>query len=161
MQYRDVLAAFAVARRSIVLSIWTGSELTHIRRLTIHSQLERASDSLRELFLRAVQHFEFATMAIETTAVPDTRIANLANQLRALARENAISVFEIGKRDLETLFWVTPYRSRQQLRDAVLAIWPALSDRKLGRLACDSVAVGVFAQAQRLIGSHIPEMNSE
>ena len=52
---------------------------------------------------------------------------------------------------------MTPFQNRQQLRDAVLNIWPVLSDRHLGRIACDAVAIGLFVQTQRVLHSALSQ----
>jgi len=156
MSPNECLAAFAISRRSIVLSIWHGLDLIHNRRLALHSSQETSERSISELFNRSLQEFQFTTAAVEHHN-DSSRASLLGDHIRRLSRESAVSVYEIPRKTLQQEFWMTPFQNRQQLRDAVLNIWPVLSDRHLGRIACDAVAIGLFVQTQRVLHSALSQ----
>lgn len=153
MNLTDRLAALAVSRRSAVLSIWRGLELLHIRHLQLHSQENRSIASLTRLLLDSLDRFGFTTVALELPGDLDTRKGILINHMRKVCREQMVSLWEVQHDTLRKESWVTPFRTRAQLRSSALSLWPVLIEAKLRQLACDSTLLGLFAQSKRLIQS--------
>jgi len=155
MEHPEILAAFAVSRRTIVLCVLRGTTIEHIRRLTLHPNLERAERSITEFVNRAVEEFQLSTVALETPREVSDRLGRLHQHITKTLRTMSVSIYEVPRNILETQFWLMPYRTRQQLREAVLGLWPSLAEKKLTRFACDAAALGLYAQAQRLIAAHL------
>jgi hypothetical protein len=153
----DPLAAFALSRRSISFALFRENQLECVRHRHLHSSQELARKGITEFVRRAIEEFAFDSCALEAKGAKDTLVAQYYEHLQSVLRESAVSIRPVETADLFNGFSIPAVKTRHQLRQAIERIWPVMDDRRLQPLAFDSVAVGLFAQTQRLIDINLQQ----
>jgi hypothetical protein len=146
------LAAFVIYRRSITFSFFIGTTLDHVRKRELSSDYIRAENTVTEFIRRAVEEFELTSAALEISSKhSETVVFRLAGHVRDVLRECAVSIRPVETLNLFRAFACPPLKTRQELRNVALRIWPVLKDHKSGTSALDSSTLGLYAQIQRLL----------
>lgn len=148
-------AGIAASRRHIAISVFYGHQLHHVIQRHVSSEVGQAERTVIELTRRAIEKFHLTSIAMREPTYPDGRTAYLYSILKSLFRQSAVSIRMVDDQTLFTAFAVPQLQNKHQLRETVLRIWPGLAEQKLGLLALDATAVGVFAQLQRLLNINL------
>jgi hypothetical protein len=151
---RPRLVAFRAERRTIAVAVFTGTHLEG-RRVRQLSSNPRRAESSAVGFVRAVlAEADCTSAAIETApAQEDILRSSLHRAIVAEVRTAGISLWEISKNTLLSAFSHPRLKSRRELRDAVLSIWPLPDLKQSETCALDAFALGLFVQTERLFNN--------
>lgn len=146
------LIAVKVERRSVAAAVFIGLHLEHTDIRHLSSQPKRAESSAVDFIQRIVSTFHVESAAIES--VPTTKKIRRAALSTAiiesclLSRE--LSLWPFLKTQLLRGFGYPALRSRKELREVILSMWPVLNDTPNLDQALDAVALGALVQVERL-----------
>ncbi|HEX3683152.1 MAG TPA: hypothetical protein VHU83_11495 [Bryobacteraceae bacterium] len=146
------LLAIKVERRSVAAAVFVGRHLedTHVRHLS--SAGARAQSSAISFVNWIMSNFELESAALECIIdVKDIRRVVLTSAIReACIAPRPLSLWQFPKRQLFESFGYPALRSRKELRQVVLSMWPVLADKRAVDQALDAVALGALVQTERL-----------
>jgi len=144
----DRLLSAKVERRSVSVAVFIGTELDYTQTRQLSSTREKAEASAAGFINSMMNHFEVESAALERiVSTENIQRLGLSRMIGRTLREYALPVLEIEKRDLLAAFGHPAPRSRREMREVVLAIWPVLTDD--GGIL-DAAALGLFIQTERL-----------
>ena len=146
------LLAIKVERRSVAAAVFMGRHLEdlHVRHLS--SVAARAQSSAVGFINWIMSNFPIESAALECTVnVKDIRRVLLTNTIHeACISPLPLSLWQFPKHKLLEAFGSPALRSRKELRQAVLSMWPVLADRRAVDQALDATALGALVQTERL-----------
>jgi hypothetical protein len=146
------LVALKVDRRSVAAAVFSGRHLDYVQERQLATHPAKAEASTLGFVNWIVATFEIESVALEKVhAGTEIRRGQLAGAIRDTLRQSGISIWEFSKQDLFAAFGVPPLKSRRELREVTLAVWPILDggSEKMGIL--DAAALGLFVQTERLL----------
>jgi hypothetical protein len=151
---RPRLLALRVERRTIAVAVFAGTHLEGRRVLQLSSNPARAESSAASFIRSVLSQADCKSVAIET-APDQTDILRsvLHRAIVAQIRATSISLWEISKKTLLGALGYPPLRSRRELRDAALSIWPLPNLKRTQMCALDAFALGLFVQTERLFNN--------
>ena len=146
------LLAVKVERRSVAAVVFIGRHLEdlHVRHLS--SVPSRAQSSAVGFVNWIMSNFPIESAALECTVnVKDVRRVLLTNTIHeACIAPLPLSLWQFPKHKLFEAFGYPALRSRKELRQVVLSMWPVLADRRAVDQALDATALGALVQTERL-----------
>jgi len=147
-----MLLSVKVERRSVAAAVFKGRHIedTHVRQLS--SVASRAQSSAVGFIHWMLSNFEIESAALECLVnVGDVRRVVLTNTIQEVCiAPRPISLWQFPKRDLFRAFGYPALRSRKELREVILSMWPVLRDKGAQNQALDAVALGALVQTERL-----------
>jgi hypothetical protein len=145
------LLAIKVERRSVAAAVFIGRHLedVHVRHLS--SVASRAQSSAVGFINWIMSNFPIESAALECIVnVKDIRRVVLTNTIReGCIAPRPISLWQYPKHKLFETFGFPALRSRKQLRQVVLSMWPVLADKRADQVL-DAAALGALVQTERL-----------
>ena len=148
------LAAFKIERRSIGAALFVNSKIDHteIRHLTSNeSQSIRAATGFVQWFVHA---FGASSAAMETVSeASPIRRAVLSKAIIDTLRSTPVSVREVSKRDLLAAFGLPSPKTRREVREVGVTLWPILETGRAQPAVLDAAALGLLTQVERLFQS--------
>jgi hypothetical protein len=151
MNNPDNIISIVISRRALALCFWSGLNLTGTTQLQLHSNEGRAMNSMLRLLNDAIQRHSASTLAWEQPSTEHNRVGVLLRSAAAFCRQQMLSSFEVQEGELKNDVWLTPFRTRGELRSVALKLWPVMSDHRVKNLICDAAVVGLSAQCHRLV----------
>lgn len=148
-------AGIAISRRHLAIAIFQGHQLHHVIQRHVSSDIDQAERTVIELTRRTIEKFHLTSVAIREPKYPDGRTAFIYSILNALFLESAVSMRAVDNQTLFTAFALPQLHHKNDLRETILRIWPALTEQKVDALGLDAVAVGLFAQLQRFLNINL------
>lgn len=145
------LAACAITRRVAAIAIFRGMRLEYTKVLQLQSVSDRAQESISGLISWAADQFAPEVLALLSVEASSGRGVTLTELAAETGRTSGLVPWTISFDELFRAFAEPPLRSRRQLRDAAQGIWPVLNGGRNDRIVLDAVAVGLYAQTERLI----------
>jgi hypothetical protein len=146
------LLAVKVERRSVAAAVFSGRHLedAHVRHLS--SVASRAQSSAVGFVNGMMSNFDIESAAFESISNgKDLRRAVLARTVREICiAPLPISLWEFPKQRLFQAFGCPALRSRKELRQVILSMWPVLGDKPAPDQMLDAVALGALVQTERL-----------
>jgi len=145
------VASFKVERRAIAVAVFIGEQLDYTQVHQLSSLHTKAEESAVGFVNWIVEAFQIQSAALETI-MPDRPIrrAQLTRLAIKTLREHSVSIWEIGKQELFKAYGIPPLRSRRELREIVVSMWPILESHNSDLQVMDAVALGLFVQIERL-----------
>ena len=146
------LLAIKVERRSVAAAVFIGRHLEDIHVRHLSSVPSRAQSSGVGFINWIMNNFPIESAALECTVnVKDIRRVLLTNTIHeACISPLPLSLWQFPKHKLFEAFGYPALRSRKELRQVVLSMWPVLADRRAVDQALDAVALGALVQTERL-----------
>jgi hypothetical protein len=149
---RPRLLAVRVERRAIAVAVFSGIHLEGRRVLQLSSDPARAEASAAGFIRAVLSENECPSAAIESVS-GDIRRAILHAAVLDHCRSNGTAVWEVsGKVVLEALSH-PPLRSRGELRDLMMRMWPLQGLSQSQMCALDAFALGLYVQTERLFAA--------
>ena len=143
-----------VERRTIAVAVFIGTHLEGRRVLQVSSNSARAESSAAG-FIRSMlseSGCEFA--AIEPAPSEEDILRSILHRaVVTQLRANQISVWEVSKKTVFQAFGYPALRSRREVRERILAIWPLPNLKRAQMCALDAFALGLFVQTERLFNN--------
>jgi hypothetical protein len=148
------LAAIRVERRTIAVAIFAGTHLEGRRVLQLSSDPNRAESSTAAFIRSVLGENSCESLAIEPAPVPQEIFrAMLHRTVMEYCRANNVSVWEVSKKTVFEALGHPPLRSRREVRETMLAIWPLPDPKRSQICALDAFALGLFVQTERLFNN--------
>jgi hypothetical protein len=141
-----------VERRSVAAAVFIGLHLEHTDVRHLSSQAKRAEASAIGFITRIASGFNVESAAIESPP-PENGIRRTVLSsaiINACIHSLAIPLWQLPKKQLFEAFGYPALRSRKQLREVILSMWPVLNDTPRLDQALDAVALGALVQVERL-----------
>lgn len=148
------IAALHLERRQVAIAIFVGPKPEFTQTLQLPSDYQEAERYAVSFVLRILNHYGAGTAGIEASTDQLSRVARLKGAVQDALRANAVSIWEVPSAELYAAYSMPPAKTKQQLRQIVLSIWPVLNDRSL-RAAVDAMAIGLYVQVQRLLSINL------
>jgi hypothetical protein len=146
------LLAVRVERRAVAVAVFSGVHLEGRRVLQLSSDAARAEASTAG-FLRAVlSENDCPSAAIESIS-GDVRRAVLHAAIMDHCRASGTSVWEVSGRIVREALCHPPLKSRAELRDLMLHMWPVQDLKQSQMCALDAFALGLYVQTERLFAA--------
>jgi hypothetical protein len=146
------LLAVRVERRAVAVAVFSGVHLEGRRVLQLSSDPARAEASTAGFIRAVLSENECPSAAIESVS-GDIRRAILHAAVMEHCRANGTSVWEVsGKAVLEALCHPL-LKSRGELRDLMLHMWPVQDLKQSQMCALDAFALGLYVQTERLFAA--------
>lgn len=157
MKYQH-LAAITIDRRTVALAVFEDLRITFAKTRYLSSDLHPAEKTVLDFINSYLERFSVDAVAVETTpGAAQIRSARLRAAVIAEIRKSGTPIWEVRIESLLSAFGHPPLRYRLNLRRVVSTIWPTLNERRLGGIAQDAAALGLYAQTERLLSLHEPE----
>jgi hypothetical protein len=148
------LVAVRVERRTIAIAVFAGTHLEGRRVLHLCSKPNRAEDSASGFIRSVLSDSDCSSVVIEPQpSQQDIQRSILHRAVVAQIRASNISMWEISKSTLLGAFAHPPLRTRGELRDIMVAIWPVPRFKRSEISALDAFALGLFIQTERLLNN--------
>jgi hypothetical protein len=145
------LVAIRIERRCVATAVFTGRRLDAVRVRQLASDPVKAELSTAGFVRSIVGEFEIESAVLEHVSCPeDVQRTVLARAVSHQLRESAVSLMEVDRRRVAAAFGHPPLVTRQDVRDAVLRIWPQLTPRRGQLCVLDAAAMGLFVQTEHL-----------
>lgn len=146
------LAAIRVERRGIAVAIFHGTQL---RYPPIAHQLSsdgnKALGSAAMFISRLLDKCHFSSAALEQLPQGcEVQRAQLAKIITDILLHDQVAVHRYAKREVLAAFGHPPLKFRNQVREVISAIWPDINGSYGGPLVKDALALGLYAQTERL-----------
>jgi|SRR5579872_4846210 len=146
------LMAVRIERRAVAVAVFSGLHLEGRRVLQLSSDSTRAEESSSSFIREVLSENDCPSAAVESIS-GDVRRAILYAAILKQCRTKGISVWEIsGRIVLETLAH-PPLKSRNELRDLMLQMWPVQGLKQSQMCALDAFALGLYIQTERLFAA--------
>jgi len=145
------LVSIRVERRAVAIAIFYGDRLEHTDVKQLSSSHDKALASALGFVNSIVERFpvESATLeSIPTGHEFQRRI--LHNGVWRTLRDLGLPIWEIGKTELFRSFGYPPLRSRNELREVAVSIWPVLEGTRAKVFIQDAAVLGLHIQTERL-----------
>src|SRR5579862_338118 len=137
------LIAVRVERRTVAVAVFAGTHLEGRRVLQLSSNPIRAEASAASFVRAVLSESDCESAAIETApGDADVLRAILHRAVVSRIRASGIPLWEISKMTLLTAFGHPPLRSRGDLRQIILTIWPLPNIKRSEICALDAFALG-------------------
>jgi hypothetical protein len=145
------LMAVRVERRSVAVVIFHGthSEYTQVRQLS--SAHGKALESAVNFVNWVANHFRVDSSALET--IPnghEFQRTILHDALIRTLRDRVLPVWEVAKTELFEGYGHPSLRSRKELREVAITIWPILAGTNTKVFIQDAAVLGLYVQVERL-----------
>jgi hypothetical protein len=146
------LAAVRIERRAIAVAIFHGTKLKYP---PIAHQLSSDGNKAlgsAALFISRVMHkCSFSSAALERLPNScEAQRSQLSKIVTDVLLESQVSLHHYDKREVLSGFGQPPLRFRSQVREVIAAIWPDINGSFGGPLVKDALALGLYAQTERL-----------
>jgi hypothetical protein len=146
------LMAVRIERRALAVAVFSGIHLEGRRVLQLSSNPSRAESSTAGFIREMLSENNCPSVAIES--VPDDiRRAVLHGAIVQQCRANEISVWEISKQSVFDALAHPPLKTRSEVRDLMLRIWPMAALKQSQVCALDAFALGLYVQTERLFAA--------
>jgi hypothetical protein len=146
------LLSVRVERRAVAVAVFAGLHLEGRRVLQLSSDIARAENSTSGFIREVLYENECPSVAIESVT-GDIRRAKLHAAVMEHCRQSGISVWEVSGRTVIEALAHPPLKSRQELRDVMLCMWPVQGLKQSELCALDAFALGLYIQTERLFAS--------
>lgn len=146
------LTAIRIERRAIAVAIFNGDELAYppIAR-QLPSDPNKALGSAANFIDRIREKCVFTEAAME--ALPagcEAQRSQLARTVSEILRDQDVSILQVAKADVLATFGYPPLRFRNQVREAISAMWSDVDDSFGSPLIKDALALGLYCQTEYL-----------
>jgi hypothetical protein len=146
------LLAARIERRAVAVAVFSGIHLEGRRVLQLSSDPDRAEESATAFMRDVLCENNCPSAAIES--VPgDVRRAVLHGAIIEQCRASEISVWEISKEAVFAALAHPPLKTRGEVRDLMLRIWPMAALKQSQVCALDAFALGLYVQTERLFAA--------
>ena len=146
------LLAVRVERRAVAVAVFSGLHLEGRRVLQLSSDPARAATSTAGFIREVLSENECPSAAIEAIS-GDVRRAKLHAAVMEHCRESGISVWEISGKTVVDAMCHPPLKSRTELRELMLQMWPVQGLKQSEMCALDAFALGLYVQTERLFAA--------
>jgi hypothetical protein len=146
------LLAVRVERRAVAVAVFSGVHLEGRRVLQLSSDASRAGASTAGFIRAVLSENDCPSAAIESVS-GDIRRAILHAAVMEHCRANGTSVWEVSGRNVLDALAHPPLRSRGELRDMMLRVWPVQDLKQSQLCALDAFALGLYVQTERLFAA--------
>jgi hypothetical protein len=151
---RPRLAAIRVERRRIAAAVFGGTHLEGRRVLQLSSNPVRAESSVAAFVRSILRENNCESVAIEPAPTNTDVLRSLLHRtVVEQCRANNVSLWEVSKKTVFGAFAHPPLKSRRELREIILGIWPVLNLKRSQICALDAFALGLFVQTERLFNN--------
>lgn len=146
------LMAVRVERRGVATALFSGVHLEGWRVRQLSSNPNQAEAST-EAFIREVfSENDCPSAAIEYVS-GETRRSVLHEIIRQQCRANAISLWEVPGKSILNALAHPPLRTRGEVREMMLRIWPMAALKQSQVCALDAFALGLYVQTERIFAA--------
>ena len=136
----------------MAIAVFSGIHLEGRRVLQLSSDPKRAEESATAFMRDVLCENNCPSAAIES--VPgDVRRAVLHGAILQQCRANEISVWEISKQTVFEALAYPPLKTRSEVRELMLRMWPMAALKHSQVCALDAFALGLYVQTERLFAA--------
>jgi hypothetical protein len=146
------LLSVRVERRAVAVAVFSGVHLEGRRVLQLSSDPKRAEDSIAA-FMREVLHENDCPAAAIESVPGDIRRAVLHRAILQECRANGMSVWEISKQTVFDALAHPPLKTRSEVRELMLRMWPMVALKRSQVCALDAFALGLYVQTERFFAA--------
>jgi hypothetical protein len=145
------LGAFAIARRSIALAIFSGQELECWQVRILPNDEDQAKTATAAFVRWALDHFHFSATAIQSGELETHRKEQLRDLACEVLRENGIPILVATEDDLFRAFRNPSLTRRADLRKLIHQILPQLAEQRETLPLLDAAALGLYIKTEHLL----------
>jgi hypothetical protein len=146
----STLAAIKVERRSLAVAVFVGERLDYVEVRQLASGHEQAEASAVGFVNWIVSAFDIGSAALEQFRTPSMiRRAVIGRIVLEALRRSGVPLWQINKHALFDAFGIPAPKTRRELREVTMSIWPILKSRSAEAAILDAVALGLYVQTDR------------
>ena len=145
-------AAFRICPKEMGYAVFRGQKLIFWQS---HSYLCPASQIERRVIgdiVRCIVRFNIRSAVLDILSKNDES-AQLKSVAKEAIRNQAIPIFEIPEQELLSSFGHPPLKTRQELRKAVLSIFPQFESSRFMNSCLDAAALGLYFETNRILSA--------
>jgi len=145
------LIAIRVERRTVAIAVFHGTHLEYVDARQLSSNHGKAESSAVGFIRWILSRFAIESAALES--IPDKReiLRRILHEaICANLRDQMLSVWEIPREVLLGSYGYPPLRSREQLRQVAVSIWPILAGNHARVFMQDAAILGLHVQTERI-----------
>ena len=152
----QISAAIAIRRRSAAIALFHQTHLEDVLERQFPTESTKAEASLASFIYRTLNEFPIEQASLEDASGPSERVVRFYGQAEGLLRNEAVPIEKIDEQELYESFAVPPLKRRDQLRNIIRTILPALDSPEVGLAALDAAALGLYCEIERLFRINSP-----
>jgi hypothetical protein len=146
------LVSARIERRAVAVAVFSGIHLEGRRVLQLSSDPKRAAESAAAFIREVLYENNCSSAAIES--VPgDVRRAVLHSAIIRECRALGVSVWEISKLTVFKALAHPSLKTRGDVRELMLRMWPMAALKRSQVCALDAFALGLYVQTERLFAA--------
>jgi hypothetical protein len=145
------LIAIRVERRSIAAAVFYGERLEYCQVRQLPSDKDKVVASAIRFVIWMASQFHLDSAAVES--IPDGNEIQrrvLTDAIVKALRERLLPIWEVTKQDLFRAYGYPPLKSRKELREVIIEVWPVLMGTNSKSFIQDAAALGLYVQVERL-----------
>lgn len=147
----STLLALRIERRCIAVAVFVGTRVDYTEVRHLSSSKDKALGSAVRFVTWLLHCFKVDSAALEMISSPaNIHRRSLSDLVEQTLRDNLLSIYRIPKSEVFEAFGEPRLRSRRELRELVVGIWPILQGGKAKALIQDAAALGLHVQTERL-----------
>lgn len=147
----NYVLALKIERRSIAAAVLAGRTLEHAQVRQLSSVAEKAEATTVGFVHWLLHTFDVGSAALEVVPTgQEIRRELLSRAAVAVLRQAGVPLWEASRSELPSAFGAPALKSRSELRQAIVSIWPTLLDQDRHEEALDAAALGLYVQTERL-----------
>ena len=145
------LLAVRVERRSIAAAVFCGDHLEYTQMRHLSSTKEKALSSAVGFVDWLLESFAIESVALEALAsVEEIQRRILTDVITETLRDRMLPIWQISKAQLFEACGHPALKSRKEVRQVIVAIWPVLAGTNGQTFIRDAAALGLYVQTERL-----------
>ncbi len=149
---RANLIALRVERRTVAAAVFYGERLEYTQVRELATAKEKALSSAIGFVSWLANQFSLDMAALEPVqGYQAIQREALRQAIAQIIRERAVPIWDVAKTELFSAYGHPPLRSRKELREVVMSIWPILASKGRQDLIHDAVALGLYVQVERAL----------
>lgn len=143
----DVLLAFAVLRRAVVVCRFRGVALDHAGKRDLRSAFDDAKTSAEAFVVEVLEDVRPDRVAVEVRPGSTGRLKAIASEICRLSLERGIPVWRVPEHEVLAAYGEPPIGTRGELRKTIRSLWPILTYYpKLAPGSLDAAALALYVQ---------------
>jgi|SRR5579872_1002060 len=146
------LAAIRVERRAVAVAVFTGDHLSYTQVRQLSSDKDKAVSSAVGFVTSIAEQFHLDSAAMESIPAGNEVHRQVLNQaVIGALREQSLPIWNVAKQDLFQAYGHPPLKSRKELREIAIEIWPVLEGSNGKSFIQDAAVLGLHVQIEHLL----------
>jgi hypothetical protein len=144
--------SFKISPKQVSYAVFRGQRLIWWETHSYLSAPEHAAKDAIGDVARCIDRFKATAAALESLQSDDEAF-QLQSAVKEALRNLAIPIFEISEQELFDSYGIPALKTRQELKKAVLLIFPQLESSRFMNSCLDAAALGLHFETSRILSA--------